>query len=420
MHISGTRSTAPLLLAAGLFLAAGCQDKHPEPVATPPPVVEVARPLERTVTDYDVFTARTQAVQSVNLKARVTGYLMKIDFKDGAVVEAGQVLFEIDNRPYKAALDKAKADEEIARAALAKAQAFYDIGLNVQKNDANAISTQELDKRKGSRDEAAGNLDQTKAVLKNAQLNYDWCKVTAPIAGLTDRHFVDVGNLVTQDVTPLTNIVSQKPTWAYFDVDQNAALRYQELVQEGKVKSARQQEIPVEMALGESKLYSFAGVIDFVSNQLDPNTGSIRLRAVFPNDDGKLEAGLFGRIRVPTSAPHPALLVADAAVGAEQGGRYVLVVNDSNVVESRTVDVGQVHGRGLREVLRTRQVIDIDAHGQQVVRQVEVLRPTDRVVVQGLQRARPNTTVDPRLVDMLTMLPATDSQNKSSSSVKSK
>jgi RND family efflux transporter MFP subunit len=420
MVFSGTLARpGSLLLAASLLAAAGCQDKHPDPVATPPPVVEVARPLERTVTDYDVFTARTQAVQSVNVKARVTGYLTRIDFKDGDVVKEGQVLFEIDERPYKAALDKAKADVEIARAALGKAQAFFDIGLNVQKNDANAISAQELDKRKGSRDEAAGNLRQTQAVLENAQLNYGWCKVTAPIAGLTDRHFLDVGNLVSQDVTPLTNIVSLKPTWAYFDVDQNTAESYQQLVREGKVRSARTTEIPVQMAMGTDKDYSYAGVIDFVSNQLDPNTGSIRLRAVFPNDAGSLKAGLFGRVRVPASAPHPALLVNDQAVGSDQGGRYILVVNGQNVVESRTVEVGRVH-HGFREVMRTRPVIDTDAQGKDVVKQVEVLKPTDRVIVKGLQRARPGTTVDPRLVNMLTGLPETGGDNPSASSGKAK
>jgi RND family efflux transporter MFP subunit len=401
---------------AGLvcLLGIGCQDKHPTPVATPPAVVEVARPVRHEVTDYEVFTARTQAAQSVNVKARVTGYLTKIDFKDGDKVKENQALFEIDDRPYKAALDKAKGDLEVAKATLVKAQAFYDIGLNVRKNDASAISEQELDKRKGARDEAAGNLEQTKAVLENAQLNYGWCKVTAPIAGRTDRHFLDAGNLVTENVTPLTNIVSLKPIWAYFDVDQNTAEEHQRLIREGKIKSARENEIPVQLSRNSDEGFPIGGTIDFVSNQLDPNTDSIRLRAVFPNDDGKLVAGLFTRIRVPASAPHEALLVSNRAVGTDQGQKFILALNDKNVVESRIVEVGRVHD-GLREVRATRQIFETDAQGKQTTRQVEVLKATDRVIVNGLQRVRPGDAVAPRLVDMITGLPMNDENHSASS-----
>src|SRR5262249_16477961 len=171
-------------------------------------------------------------------------------------------------------------------------------------------------------------VDKAKASLENAQLNFDWCKVTSPLDGRINRHFVDVGNLVSQDVTLLTNIVSLKPTWAYFDVDQNTADRYQKLVQEGKVKAARTSEIAVEMGIGADQTFPIPGIIDFYSNQLDPNTGSIRLRAVFSDPKKDLIAGLFARIRVPISEPHPALLVLDAAIGTNQGQKYILVVND--------------------------------------------------------------------------------------------
>jgi RND family efflux transporter MFP subunit len=227
--------------------------------------------------------------------------------------------------------------------------------------------------------------------------------VTSPLTGLANRHFVDVGNVVSQDVTALTNIVSLKPTWAYFDVDENSARHYQELVAKGDVQAARRNEIPVDMAMVGETEFPIKGVVDFVSNQLDPNTGSIRLRAVFPNENGSLSAGLFGRIRVPSSALHKALLVTDSAVGTNQGQRFVLVLNGKDEVEYRVVDVGQLHD-GLREVMRFREVTETGPTGQGQLEKIEVLKPTDRVIVDGLQRVRPGAKVDPKLVDMTTLL----------------
>ena len=209
----------------------------------------------------------------------------------------------------------------------------------------------------------------------------------------------------------MTNVVSLKPTWAYFDVDENSARRYQEKVQKGEVKSLPQNNISVTMALTGDQDFAFSGATDFVSNQVDPNTGSIRVRAVFPNDTGSLLAGMFGRIRVPIGAPHPALLVADSAIGTNQGQRFVLVVNDQNEVEYRAVEVGQLHD-GLREVMRFREVTETGADGQGVLKQVEVLKAADRVIVDGLQRVRPGAKVEPRLVDMTTFLVKPEPESK--------
>jgi RND family efflux transporter MFP subunit len=377
--------------------------------------------MVREVTNYQVFTARTQAVQSVDIKARVSGFLTKILFNDGADVKEGDILFQIDDRPYKAALDQAKAtlshakaSLDFAKASLVKAQADYEIGLSVQKQQKGAISDQELVRRLGNRDEARANIDvatasieQAQAALELAQLNYDWCKVTAPISGRTTRHLVNAGDMVTQSVTVLTNIVSLKPVWAYFNVDQNTAQQAQNLVREGKIKSARKGEFPVGMTVevGNDERFPIAGMIDYVSNQLDPNTGSIQVRAVFPNEDETLLAGLFARIRVPTSAPHEALLVNDRAIGTDQGLRFIVVVNDKNEVERRMVEVGQLHD-GLREVYRFRTVMEPGSDGKLVQRKVEVLKPTDWLVVEGLMRARAGNKVEPRHVDMQTLLPA--------------
>jgi multidrug efflux system membrane fusion protein len=426
------------LLVAAIVIAAGCNGKNPDPVGAPPAIVSVARPLEQDVTDYQIFTARTEAVESVDVKARVTGELMKINFKDGDIVEKDRVLFVIDKRPYKAALDQAvaalaaarfsldaaKASLEIADAALVKTQADYDIGIKVQKDNPGAISSQEIIRRLGARDEAKGSINKAKATIKeaesaiakaeaakdNAQLNYDWCEVKAPISGRINRHFVSAGNLVTQDATVLTNMVSLEPMWAYFDVDQNTALSYQRLVQEGKVKAARGTKVPVKMWPGTREDFSIDGVIDFLSNQFDANTSSIRMRARFDNPEGifgqrPLVAGLFGRIRAPTSNPHKALLVNDLAIGTSQGNqKFVLVVNAKDEVEFRLVDVGQVH-HGLREVFRQRKVVSTDSEGKEVTKEVDVLKPTDRLIVNGLQRVRPGATVTPRPVNMQTLLP---------------
>jgi RND family efflux transporter MFP subunit len=237
--------------------------------------------------------------------------------------------------------------------------------------------------------------------------------VTSPISGRTTRHLVDTGNLVSQNATVLVNIVSLKPVWAYVNVDQNTVQRVQKLVREGKFQGYRQGEMPVGMSVGVGADESFpiAGVVDYVGNQLDPNTGTIQARSVYPNQDESLVAGMFARIRVPVSAPHPALLVTDMAVGTNQSQKYVLVVNDKDEVETRMVEVGQVHD-GLREIMRTRAVLKNDADGKDVTSQVEVFKPTDRVIVDGLQRARPGAKVKPELVNMQTMLPESSHDQK--------
>jgi multidrug efflux pump subunit AcrA (membrane-fusion protein) len=212
--------------------------------------------------------------------------------------------------------------------------------------------------------------------------------------------------MVTQSVTVLDNIVSLKPIWAYFNVDQNTVQQVQRLVREGKIKAPRKGQIPVDMNLGgdSDNEFPIRGVINYVSNQLDPNTASLQVRAEFPNDDDSLVAGLFGRIRVPTAAAHDALLVNERAIGSDQGQRIIVVVNDDNKVEHRMVDVGQVY-EGLREVKRYRTVTEPGPDGNTAERKVEVLKPTDWIVVDGLMRARVGNKVKPERVDMVTLLP---------------
>jgi RND family efflux transporter MFP subunit len=399
-----------VVLSIITLLPVACDEKHPRVVATPPPVVEVSLPVQRQVTDYQVFIARTAAVESVDIKARVTGYLTEILFKDGDEVAKGKVLFRIDDRTYKAALDLARETLKFSQASLKKAQADLQIGLDVQKQSTGAISHQDIVKREAARDEAKASVGQALASLEKAQLYFDWCTVASPISGRINRHFIDVGNMVSQDVSVLTNIVSLKPTWAYFDVDEKTVLNIKGLVEQGLIPSVRKDEAAVEMTLASGVGDIFKGTINFISNQLDPNTGSLHVRAVFPNEDGRLGAGLFGRIKMPTSAEHPALLVNEQAIGTNQGQKYILVVNDKKEVEYRIVEVGQLFD-GMREV-KPFKTIKEDSGGKEVTRKVEVLKATDRVIVDGLQRARPGTTVDPRLVSMQTLMPESSTRSK--------
>lgn len=438
--ITAQRRQRLLFFVTLVLSVAGCGEKTPKAVDLPAPIVHVAQPVQQTVTDYQIFTARTQAVQSTDIKARVTGYLTKILFKDGTEVKEGDVLFELDDRPYKAALDQAKANLDVAVATLGfaqsslevvnasfiKAQSDYDMGLVVQKQNKAAMSEQDMTKRLAARDEAKGNIDkakanveeakasitQAKASVESAKLNYDWCKVTSPLSGRINQHLVDVGNVVNQNTTSLVNIVSLKPIWAYFDVDENSVRRYQEMVRKGEVKAIRQNTVHVAMGLGNNNTFPISGTIDFISNQLDANTGSIRLRAVFPNEDGSLVAGMFGRIRMPTSAEHSALLVADSAIGTNQGERFILVVNEKDEVEYRVVEVGQLH-QHLREVKRFREVAQAGPQGQDIFKKVEVLKPTDKLVVEGLLRVRPGSQVKPKQVEMVTLLLQPSSEQKS-------
>jgi len=356
-------------------------------------------------------------------------------------VKAGDVLFQIDDRPYKAALDQAKANLvsakasldvaksslAIANASLVKNQADYDMDLQLRNANQGAISKEEVIKALGARDEAKGAVDkanasiaaasgailQAEAGVETAQLNYDWCKVKAPLSGRPTRHLVNVGDLVNQNVTVLVNIVSLKPVWAYINFDQNSMLRVQSLVRSGKIKSPRAGTIPVEMGVGvgDARSFPIAGVIDYIGNQVDSNTGTIQVRSVFPNEDDSLVAGLFARIKVPVSETHRALLVSDRAVGVDQGQEYLFVVNDKDEVEYRAVEVGQVFG-GLREVHRYRTYRETGSDGQIHTTQVEVLKPTDRVIVIGQLRAKSGDKVAPQLVNMQTLLAEPKSSEK--------
>jgi RND family efflux transporter MFP subunit len=370
-------------LVLGLAGCTGAPSGVPE--AAPIPVT-VSRPIERYVTDYADFTARTAAVDAVELRARVWGYLDKVNFKEGALVKKGDVLFELDPRPYQATydLDKARVAQNEASLKLAQQNNTRAETLNSAKPP--GIAQAELDQYRSQLAQAVAALNQSKANLETARLNLDWTKVTAPVSGRASRYVVTVGNLIQAGDqgggTLLTTIVSVDPMYAYFDVDERTVLQVRQLIREGKAKSARESEWPVSLGLATQQGFPHQGTINFVDNQVNPKTGTLRVRGVFPNKDEALSPGFFARVRVPIGQPHKALLVSERALDTDQGQKILYVVNDKNTVVSRPVRLGALHD-GLREI----------AAG---------VKPGERVIVNGLQQVGPGVTVEPKLVEMPT------------------
>jgi RND family efflux transporter MFP subunit len=370
------------------LLVAGCARTPAALPAAAPTSVTVSYPVEREVTDYADFTARTAAVDTVEVRARVWGYLDKVNFKEGALVKKSDVLFEIDPRSYQAAADQAQALVIQAEAQLKfKESQFKRLEKLVAKG---AISREEFEQVQSERDVAAANIGSYKADLRQRGLDLGFTKVLAPISGRVSRMLVTEGNLVQSGEsggTLLTTLVSVDPIYAYFDVDEHTVLRVRQLIREGKVRSAREIEWPVALGLASDEGFPRRGTIDFVDNQVNPKTGTLRLRGVFPNSDQTLDPGFFGRVRVPIGQPHDAVLVADRAIDNDQGQKIVYVVSEKNELVSRPVSTGALHD-GLREITGG-------------------LQPGERVVVNGLQQVRPGMTAEPKIVQMPGQGPAT-------------
>src|SRR6267378_4706555 len=376
------RSTflAVTALVLGFCLGvSGCARTPSEAPAAPPIPVTVSYAVEREVTDYADFTARTAAVDSVEVRAHVWGYLEKVNFKEGALVQKGDVLFELDPRPYQAMLNQAKAKVAQDEAQLKYDEAEYQRNVNLVRTG--AVSRSDLDKTAAARGVDLANIAADKAVVASRQLDLEYTKVTAPVSGRVSRYVVTVGNLVQSGDqaggTLLTTIVSVDPMYAYYDVDERTVQSVRQLIREGKVKWAAQTAWPVALGLTTEEGFPHQGTVNFVDNQVNPKTGTLRVRGVFPNKDQSLSPGFFARVRVPIGLPHQALLVSDRALDTDQGQKILYVVNDKNEVVSRPIRVGALHD-GLR-------VIE------------DGLKPGERVIVNGLQQVRPGVTVEPKL-----------------------
>jgi RND family efflux transporter MFP subunit len=316
------------------------------------------------------------------VRAHVWGYLDKVNFKEGELVRKGDVLFELDPRPYQALLNQAKAKVAQDEAQLKFDESEHQRNLNLFR--ASAVSQSDLDKSEAARGVDLANIAADKAVVASRQLDLEYTKVLAPVSGRVSRYVVTVGNLIQSGDqnggTLLTTIVSVDPMYTYFDVDEHTALRVRQMVREGKADSPRDGGYPVSLGLANEQGHPHEGTVNFVENQVNPKTGTIRLRGVFPNKDQALLPGLFARVRVPIGRPHKALLVSERALDADQGQKILYVVNDKNEVVSHSVRLGALHD-GLREI-------------------TDGLNPGERVIVKGLQQVRPGITVEPNLVDM--------------------
>ncbi|MGZ5870878.1 MAG: efflux RND transporter periplasmic adaptor subunit [Bradyrhizobium sp.] len=362
-----------ILLAVAL---SGCEDKPAPQAAAAPPPVTVAQPIKRTVTDWDEFTGRFDAVEEVQVRTRVGGFVTAVEFRDGAFVNSGDLLYLIDPRPFEAVAEQADGQLSDARAKAELAKRELDRALTLVQSQ--AVSESTVDQRRQALQAAKAAETQAEGLLKAAQLNIEFTHVLAPISGRASRHLVSVGNLVQGSEggsTLLTSIVSLDPIYVYFDLDEATYLKYNRLYFEGKRPSSRDNPNPVQVTLtGETKP-SHDGKVDFLDNRLDVSTGTLRGRAVIPNKDLSILPGQFGRIRLIASAPYEALLVPDTAIATDQARKIVFVVKDDDTVEAKPVTLGP-----LQEGLR-------------VIR--EGLTPEDRVVVDGLQRVRVGAKVTP-------------------------
>jgi multidrug efflux system membrane fusion protein len=368
------KSCRPLVLLAPLLLfAAGCGRPAGPPPEPPPPAVTVAEPVSRPVTEYRDYTGRIEAVEAVDVRARVRGFLEKIHFKEGVEVKQGDLLYTIDPKPFQAALDQVEA--EVRRLDALVRQTESEAQRVIRLRGTGAVTQEEVIAREAARDEARANLEKSKAAVAAARLDLGYTQIRAPIDGRIGRTLVTEGNLVGyNEPTLLTTIVRVDPVYVTFEAPERDFLEYQELIREQNAPTAAGGEIPLQVGLVTEKGYPHPGVLRFRDNRVDPGTGTILLRGTLPNPDRVLTPGLYARVRVPFGPPRPRLLVPVRALAADQRSRYVLIVAPDDTVEYRPVVTGIETDDGLVAV-------------------TEGLKPGERVVVNGLQRARPGGKV---------------------------
>jgi RND family efflux transporter MFP subunit len=352
------------------------QTEQAAPAAPPPPAVTVAKPMVKELVEWKDFTGQFQAVDAVDVRARVSGYLESINFVDGKTVKKGDLLFVIEPKPYELALESATAELAQASAQLDLANAQLQRTTQLKEKD---YATQETyDERVAQVHTATATRDAASAALDQAKLNLDYTRVTAPIPGRASRHELSVGSLVlggtTGTPTVLTSIVSLDPIQFYFNVSEADGMTYKRLVEKGEIPSARDRKVEVEAQLMDEANWPIKGTIDFVDNQYDRSTGTIRVRAAFPNPNYFITPGQFGRVRVPMSQLHPVLLVPDASVVTDQSTKMLFTATPDGTVMPKPVELGPVVDGNLRIIQS-----GIDAN--------------DDVIVKGLLRARPGQKV---------------------------
>jgi RND family efflux transporter MFP subunit len=363
-----------LTALAAVAVLAGCEDKNTF-VAPPPPKVDVATPVQRPVTRYIEATGNTAPIKNVDLVARVQGFLQSIDYQDGAFVKQGTQLFTIEPETYKLKLEQAQAAEAGAQASLKQAEADFKRQSDLVQRQ--AVSQATLDSSTSTRDNAQANLQQAQANTKLAEVNYGYTKVSAPFDGVVSAHLVSIGELVgVSSPTQLATIVAMDPIYVNFTVNEQDVLRIRAEAARRGLTGADLKQFPIQIGLQTETGYPHEGRLDYVAPTITQSTGTLAVRGLVPNDKRVLLPGYFVRVRVPFSQEKDSLLVPDTALGSDQGGRYLLVVNGDNIVEQRKVQIGPVDN-GLR-------VIESG------------LKPDDRVVIAGLLRVIPGQKIDPQ------------------------
>jgi multidrug efflux system membrane fusion protein len=378
-----TKVPRPLMLAVGLAalagLSVGCSSSA-EPKAPTAPGVSVAEVICKQIGDSDEFTGRLEAVNAVEVRPRVSGYLQSVDFKEGAIVRQGDLLFQIDRRPFQAEVDRLRGDLSQARAQRSRAESDFARAERLHNND--GMSAEEYDRRAAVRNEAEARIASTEAALRGAELNLEFTRVTAPITGRVGRAEITEGNLVESgaaQVKPLTTLVSLDPIYVYFDVDEQTYLKYARLTQ-GHGTSSHDLRSAAQLGLADEDGFPHTGQVSFVDNQVSSSTGTIRLRATFANTNLALTPGLFARIRLQGGGASRGCLAKDEAIVTDLNQRYVFVLGKDNKLEYRSVKLGPM------------------TEGLRVVR--DGLHEGDVVVVNGLQRVRPGAAVTPQKVSM--------------------
>jgi RND family efflux transporter MFP subunit len=372
-NFSGHRILVGLVVVVSI-LYCGCNRKIEAP--PPPPVaVTFAKPVEREVINYAEFTGNTAAVKSVDIRARVSGYLDKVGFEEGAIVKAGDMLFVIDPRPYQAALDQAQANLDQSQAQLELAESNFKRSEDLKQRG--VVSPQDYQTQLSAKVQASAAVLSNQAALETAKLNFEFTQVRSPIDGRTSTYSYTIGNLISGGDTTssgvLTSVVSVDPMHVYYNVGERAMLAYQSMIRDGKVPYTQEGKAPIEMQLANESGYPHKGFIDFVDNRVDPSNGTIRVRGSFPNKDGFLTPGLFARIRIPSGPKYKAVLISDLAVGYDQGQPIVYVVGADDVAAAKPVKLG-----ALSEGLRVAE---------------EGVNPTDRIIVNGVIHLRPGVKV---------------------------
>jgi|HubBroStandDraft_6_1064221.scaffolds.fasta_scaffold46585_2 RND family efflux transporter MFP subunit len=378
------RLLAAFAIATCCCLAAtGCARAPAQSPQLPPNKVTVSYPLEKYVADYVEFTGQTSAVKMVEVRARVWGYLDSLHFKEGAIVKEGDLLFQIDPKPYKALVDQAKGKIAQDNAQLKHNEATYH---RYDKLRANGAATQEdLDRVLADRDSMKATLVADTADLESKQLDLDYTTIRSSITGRVSRFEVTEGNVVQSGQnggTLLTTIVSVDPMYVYFDIDERTLLAVRRLIKSGSMKDAQETAFPISVGLADEDNFPHQGVVNFLDNRVDPGTGTLRVRGVFENHDGFLSPGLFVRCHLPLGEPTRRLMVAEEALASDQEQKFVYVINDADEVVYRPVQTGRLYD-GMRVI-----------EGG--------LKKNERVVVKGLQRVRPGAKVEAELAPMPT------------------